>query len=74
LQPSICFDNLAIYLDIFLSSLSQPIQAAVDIVVDFADQFIRMEVENTRLREAVKSSTDQLEKANKLQPNLKEKP
>ena len=44
----------------------QPIHAAVDIVVDFADQFVRMEAENARLREAAKSSTEKLEKANNL--------
>jgi hypothetical protein len=35
-------------------------------VVDFADQFIRMEAENARLREVAKSSAEQLERANKL--------
>ena len=35
-------------------------------MVDFADQFIRMEAENARLREVAKSSTEQLEKTNKL--------
>ena len=44
----------------------QPIHAAVDIVVDFADQFVRIEAENARLREAAKSSTEKLEKANNL--------
>ncbi|KAM0863262.1 hypothetical protein ACQ4PT_044707 [Festuca glaucescens] len=48
------------------SSSGHPIQAAVDIVVDFADQFISMEAENARLREVATSSTEQLEKANKL--------
>jgi uncharacterized coiled-coil protein SlyX len=44
----------------------QPIHVIFDIVVDFADQFIRMEAENAQLREAAKSSTDQLQEANKL--------
>ena len=44
----------------------QPIQAAVDMVVDFAAQFIHLEAENARLREVAKSSSDQLERANKL--------
>jgi hypothetical protein len=65
LQPS-GFDNLMIYLDKFFASLSQPIQDAVDIVVDLADQFIRMEAEYARLQEVAKSSTEQLAKANKL--------
>ncbi|KAM0904955.1 hypothetical protein ACQ4PT_017682 [Festuca glaucescens] len=43
-----------------------PIQAAIDIVVDFAAQFIRLEAENAHIREVAKSSTDQLERANKL--------
>jgi dsDNA-specific endonuclease/ATPase MutS2 len=46
--------------------LLHPIHAAVDIVVDFNDQFIRMEAENAQLREAAKSSTDQLQEANRL--------
>jgi uncharacterized phage infection (PIP) family protein YhgE len=46
--------------------LLQPIHAAVDIVVDFVDQFVRMEAENAQLREAAKSSTDQLQEANRL--------
>ncbi len=50
----------------------QPIQAAVDIVVDFAAQFIHLEAENARLREAAKSSTDQLAKANKLAAEAQE--
>ena len=35
-------------------------------VVDFAAQFIHLEAENARLREVAKSSSDQLERANKL--------
>ena len=66
LKPSIGFDNLVIYFDKFFALSSQPIQAAVDIVVDFADQFVRMEAENARLREVARTSTEQLEKANKL--------
>jgi hypothetical protein len=46
--------------------LLQPIHAAVDIVVDFVDQFVRMEAENAQLREAAKSSTDQLQEANRM--------
>ncbi|KAM0840479.1 hypothetical protein ACQ4PT_059654 [Festuca glaucescens] len=54
------------------SSSGHPIQAAVDIVVDFTDQFVRMEAENARLREVAKSSTEQLEKANKLATEAQE--
>jgi predicted nucleic acid-binding Zn-ribbon protein len=46
--------------------LLQPIHAAVDIVVDFADQFVRLEAENVQLHKAAKSSADQVQEANKL--------
>jgi predicted nucleic acid-binding Zn-ribbon protein len=46
--------------------LLQPIHAAVDTVVDFADQFVRLEVENAQIREAVKSLSDQLQQAKSL--------
>ncbi|KAK1604380.1 hypothetical protein QYE76_028053 [Lolium multiflorum] len=48
------------------TSAPQPIRAAIDIVVDFADQFVRLEVENAQLREGVKSSSDQLQQAKSL--------
>jgi predicted nucleic acid-binding Zn-ribbon protein len=35
-------------------------------VVDFAGQFVRLEVENAQLREAAKSSSDQLQEAKRL--------
>jgi hypothetical protein len=35
-------------------------------VVEFAAQFIHLEAENARLREPAKSSSDQLERENKL--------
>jgi hypothetical protein len=38
----------------------------VAIVKDFAAHFISLEAENAQLRDAAKSSADQLEKANKL--------
>jgi predicted nucleic acid-binding Zn-ribbon protein len=44
----------------------QPIHATVDIVVDFADQFIRLEAANAQLRDAAKSSSDQFQEANRL--------
>jgi hypothetical protein len=46
--------------------LLQPIHAAVDIVVDFADQFVQLEAENVKLRKAAKSSADQVQEANRL--------
>jgi cell shape-determining protein MreC len=46
--------------------LLQPIHDAVNIVVDFAEQFVRLEAENAQLRETAKSSTDQLQEANRL--------
>jgi predicted nucleic acid-binding Zn-ribbon protein len=42
------------------------IHATVDIVVDFADQFVRLEAENAQLRNAAKSSADQVQEANML--------
>jgi hypothetical protein len=35
-------------------------------VVGFAAQFVKLEAENAQLREAAKSSSEQLERANKL--------
>ncbi len=46
--------------------LLQPIYAAVDVVVDFADQFVRLESENVQLRKAVKTSVVQVLEANML--------
>jgi peptidoglycan hydrolase CwlO-like protein len=46
--------------------LLQPIHAAVDIVVDFNDQFVRLETENIQLRKAAKSLVDQVQEANRL--------
>jgi chromosome segregation ATPase len=66
LQPSVGFDIFVTYLNEFFASLLQPIQAAVDTVMDFANQFIRMEAQNVHLWEVVKSSTEQLENTNKL--------
>ncbi|KAK1561654.1 hypothetical protein QYE76_007913 [Lolium multiflorum] len=43
-----------------------PIYATVDAVVDFAEQFTRLESENAQLRKTVKSSADQLVEANRL--------
>jgi chromosome segregation ATPase len=38
----------------------------VAMVADFAAQFIKLEAENAQLREAARSSADQLEKVNEL--------
>jgi predicted nucleic acid-binding Zn-ribbon protein len=46
--------------------LLQPIYATVDAVVDFVDQFTRLESENIQLHKAVKASVDQVLEANKL--------
>ncbi|KAK1653509.1 hypothetical protein QYE76_071314 [Lolium multiflorum] len=43
-----------------------PIYARVDAVVDFAEQFTRLEAENAQLRKTVKSSADQVLEANRL--------
>ncbi|KAK1614376.1 hypothetical protein QYE76_019893 [Lolium multiflorum] len=45
---------------------AHPIQAAIDTVIDFADQFGRLEVENAQLHEAAKSSYYQLQEAKRL--------
>ncbi|KAK1631841.1 hypothetical protein QYE76_006156 [Lolium multiflorum] len=48
-----------------------PIYATVDAVVDFAEQFTRLEAENTQLRKTVKSSADQVLEANRLATDAK---
>ncbi|KAK1612385.1 hypothetical protein QYE76_036058 [Lolium multiflorum] len=48
------------------ASRDHPIYATVDAVVDFAEQFTRLEAENTQLRKTVKSSADQVLEANRL--------
>jgi hypothetical protein len=35
-------------------------------VVDFANQFVRLEAENVQIRKAAKSSADQVQEANRL--------
>jgi predicted nucleic acid-binding Zn-ribbon protein len=49
----------------------QPIYATVDAVADFAEQFTRLEAENSQLRKAVKSSADQVVEANRLAADAK---
>jgi hypothetical protein len=49
-----------------LIPLLRPIYVAVDVVVDFADQFVRLESENVQLRKAIKNPADQVLEANKL--------
>ncbi|KAK1630042.1 hypothetical protein QYE76_004357 [Lolium multiflorum] len=48
-----------------------PIYATVDAVVDFAEQFTRLESENAQLRKAVKTSADQVLEANRLATDAK---
>ncbi|KAK1628229.1 hypothetical protein QYE76_002544 [Lolium multiflorum] len=48
-----------------------PIYATVDAVVDFAEQFTRLEAENAQLRKTVKSSADQVLEANRLATDAK---
>ncbi|KAK1653718.1 hypothetical protein QYE76_071523 [Lolium multiflorum] len=48
-----------------------PIYATVDAVVDFAEQFTRLEAENTQLRKTIKSSADQVLEANRLATDAK---
>ncbi|KAK1620566.1 hypothetical protein QYE76_026083 [Lolium multiflorum] len=59
--------------DAFLKSRrrKQPIYAYVDAVVDFAEQFTRLEAENAQLRKAVKSSADQAIEANRIAADAK---
>jgi predicted nucleic acid-binding Zn-ribbon protein len=49
----------------------QPIYATVDAVADFAEQFTRLESENTQLRKTVKTSADQVLEANRLVTDAK---
>ncbi|KAK1682543.1 hypothetical protein QYE76_043391 [Lolium multiflorum] len=46
-----------------------PIYATVDAMVDFAEQFTRLESENAQLRKTVKSLADQVLEANRLAAN-----
>ncbi|KAK1630323.1 hypothetical protein QYE76_004638 [Lolium multiflorum] len=59
--------------DAFLRSRrrKQPIYATVDVVVDFAEQFTRLEADNAQLRKTVKSSADQVLEANRLASDAK---
>ncbi|KAK1653387.1 hypothetical protein QYE76_071192 [Lolium multiflorum] len=43
-----------------------PIYTTVDAVVDFAEQFTRLEAENSQLRKTIRSSADQVLEANRL--------
>ncbi|KAK1642780.1 hypothetical protein QYE76_060585 [Lolium multiflorum] len=49
----------------------RPIYAIVDAVVDFAEQFTRLEAENAQLRKTVKTSADQVLEANRLATDAK---
>jgi cell shape-determining protein MreC len=51
--------------------LRQPVYATVDAVIDFAEQFTRLEAENVQLRKTVKSSAGQVLEANRLATDAK---
>ncbi|KAK1692511.1 hypothetical protein QYE76_009208 [Lolium multiflorum] len=48
-----------------------PIYATVDAVVEFAEEFTRLEIENSQLRKTVRSSADQVLEANRLATEAK---
>ncbi|KAK1643214.1 hypothetical protein QYE76_061019 [Lolium multiflorum] len=48
-----------------------PIYVTVDAVVDFAEQFTRLEAENSQLRKTIRSSADQVLEANRLATDAK---
>ncbi|KAK1682701.1 hypothetical protein QYE76_043549 [Lolium multiflorum] len=48
-----------------------PIYATVDTVVEFAEEFTRLETENSQLRKTVRSSADQVLEANRLATDAK---
>ncbi|KAK1642437.1 hypothetical protein QYE76_060242 [Lolium multiflorum] len=48
-----------------------PIYATVDAVVEFAEEFTRLELENSQLRRTVRSSADQVLEANRLATDAK---
>ncbi|KAK1613771.1 hypothetical protein QYE76_019288 [Lolium multiflorum] len=48
-----------------------PIYVTVDAVADFADQFTRLEAENSQLRKTIRSSADQVLEANRLATDAK---
>ena len=51
--------------------LLQPIYATVDAVVEFAEEFTRLETENSQLRKTIRSSADQVLEANRLATDAK---
>ncbi|KAK1666213.1 hypothetical protein QYE76_054372 [Lolium multiflorum] len=48
-----------------------PIYATVDAMVEFAEEFTRLEIENSQLRKTVRSSADQVLEANRLATDAK---
>ncbi|KAK1662279.1 hypothetical protein QYE76_050438 [Lolium multiflorum] len=50
-----------------------PIYATVDAVAEFAEEFTRLETENSQLRKTIRSSADQVLEANRLAANAKNK-
>ncbi|KAK1607751.1 hypothetical protein QYE76_031424 [Lolium multiflorum] len=53
------------------ASRDHPIYATVDAVVEFAEEFTRLEIENSQLRKTVRSSADQVLEANRLATDAK---
>ncbi|KAK1664968.1 hypothetical protein QYE76_053127 [Lolium multiflorum] len=53
------------------ASRDHPIYATVDAVVEFAEEFTRIETENSQLRKTVRSSADQMLEANRLANDAK---
>jgi predicted nucleic acid-binding Zn-ribbon protein len=51
--------------------LLQPIYATVDAVAEFAEEFTRLETENSQLRKTIRSSADQVLEANRLATDAK---
>ncbi|KAK1646591.1 hypothetical protein QYE76_064396 [Lolium multiflorum] len=50
---------------------NHPIYATVDAVAEFAEEFTRLELENSQLRKTVRSSADQVLEANRLAADAK---
>ncbi|KAK1662295.1 hypothetical protein QYE76_050454 [Lolium multiflorum] len=53
--------------------VEKPIYATVDAVAEFAEEFTRLETENSQLRKTIRSSADQVLEANRLAANAKNK-
>ncbi|KAK1660823.1 hypothetical protein QYE76_048982 [Lolium multiflorum] len=53
------------------TAVEKPIYATVDAVAEFAEEFTRLELENSQLRKIVRSSADQVLEANRLAADAK---